>query len=235
MELYRLLEIEKNDFISVTGGGGKTTLIFMLCRELEKAGMHTIITSTTKMYYPAGFRGNVLISENGKQAMSLTADLNGPCFYAAREYPEGKAGGADCSVLDEMYRTGSGAVILNEADGAAGRPYKFYRQDEPVIPEATTKVIHVIGSETFGSVMSGELFHRCPAEYTGRIFDAGTMRLFMESYLKEKLAGCRAEKILLINKTDSGREKKAEIMKNAVSDMFDKCISASLKEERWKI
>ena len=57
----------------------------------------------------------------------------------------------------------------------------------------------------------------------------------MESYLKEKLAGCRAEKILLINKTDSGREKKAEIMKNAVSDMFDKCISASLKEERWKI
>lgn len=235
MKLYRLLGIEKNDLISVTGGGGKTTLIFMLCGELEKAGTETIITSTTRMYYPAGFPGEVLISEDRREAVRLAADRRGARFYAARRYPQGKAGGAECSVLDEMHRAGAGAVILNEADGAAGRPYKFYRNGEPVIPETTTKIIHVIGSETFGSAMSGEMFHRCPAEYDGRIFDAGMLRNFMEYYLTEKLAGCGAEKILLINKADSGREEKAELMKSAVSDMFDKCITASLKEERWYI
>ena len=47
--------IKKGDIITVTGGGGKTTLIFKLAEELKNSGK-VLITTTTKMFAPKIYR-----------------------------------------------------------------------------------------------------------------------------------------------------------------------------------
>ncbi len=52
--------------------------------------------------------------------------------------------------LDRLWRAGLADYLLVEADGAKGLPLKAPRKHEPVIPEATTLVIGVLGLDALG-------------------------------------------------------------------------------------
>ena len=52
--------------------------------------------------------------------------------------------------------------------------------------------------------------------------------LFRSSSIKYK-----NPKFLLVNKADSGNEKKAEMLCEAAKPYFDGCIAASLREGTW--
>lgn len=43
--------IEKNMTVGITGSGGKTSLMFLLAKELSKKG-RVLVTTTTKIYEP---------------------------------------------------------------------------------------------------------------------------------------------------------------------------------------
>ena len=60
LELLKI-DVEENPVIAVVGGGGKTSLIFQLTRELVEKGKKVIITTTTHMAYDPErpFAGNV--------------------------------------------------------------------------------------------------------------------------------------------------------------------------------
>ena len=62
--LYEALEIniEEKNIISFVGGGGKTTSIYTLAKELSKLGKKVVVTTTTHMHMPEDFidfKGNV--------------------------------------------------------------------------------------------------------------------------------------------------------------------------------
>ncbi|WP_195268795.1 selenium cofactor biosynthesis protein YqeC [Eubacterium sp. 1001713B170207_170306_E7] len=233
IKLSALFGIEQPDFITVTGGGGKTTLLTCLGRELKDRGS-TLLTTTTKMRYPDAFDGEVIITASPTELLSrLKGRDSGLYYYAERCIEEHKVKGPAPGVLDRIFKELKDWIFLNEGDGAGGKPYKIYREWEPVIPKSTTRLIHVIGCELLGAPMTSGNIHRCPETLRGKGFDLDWFRKSMEWFAGEKLKNLDIPRFLLVNKADNGNRKKAEQLCNAAEPYFDACIAASLRERIW--
>lgn len=233
MTLSSLLDIGQHDFITVTGGGGKTSLLGQLGSELKKE-TKTLITTTTKMRYPDAFEGKVVITPSLETLLSSLDNQKEHLFYFAGQCIEDhKVRGVAPGLLDCAFKELPDWIFLNEGDGAAGKPYKFYREREPVIPESTTKFVHVIGCEVLDRPMSVDNLHRCPEVFNGRIFDRAFFTECMEWFTQEKLKTFKIPRYLLVNKADQGNWEKAEEMCVAARPYFDGCIAASLYERKW--
>lgn len=233
MKLSALFGIEQPDFVTVTGGGGKTSLLSCLGSEFKDKG-RTLLTTTTKMRYPDAFDGEVIITASYKALLSRLVKQDSDLYYfAERCIEDHKVKGAAPELLDCLFKELEDWIFLNEGDGAGGKPYKIYREWEPVIPQNTTKLIHVIGCELLNESMSDVNLHRCPQKLKGKRFDLGFFRESMDWFVSEKLKNFKNPKFLLVNKADSGNEKKAEMLCEAAKPYFDGCIAASLREGTW--
>ena len=82
----------------------------------------------------------------------------------------------------------------------------------------------MIGCELLNESMSEVNLHRCPRNLKGKS---------MDWFVSEKLKNFKNPKFLLVNKADSGNEKKAEMLCEAAKPYFDGCIAASLREGTW--
>ncbi|WP_283170923.1 selenium cofactor biosynthesis protein YqeC [Curtanaerobium respiraculi] len=233
--LYELLGIGKHDLVSVTGAGGKTTMVYLLCDELATTGRNAVVSTTTHMQRPKEFKGAVVVEQNPAAAAVAVRAIGNRRTFAASESAAGcKVKGFDGPGLDLMHAVLDNSTILNEADGAAMRPYKFYRANEPVIPQSTTLIIHVIGCETFGEAMNDTLFHRCPPDKVGRVFDEAEFTEQLRWFRDNKLAPFHCRKVLVVNKIDGGREEAAYCMRDIGHSYFDACLVTSLHERRWE-
>ena len=127
--LYEALEIniEEKNIISFVGGGGKTTSIYTLAKELSKLGKKVVVTTTTHMHMPEDFidfKGNVNeIIERFKSENLITVGIKDR---------DGKF-------------VGGGEKI---ADGARMHPLKAPANYEPVILKNTTMVVGVAGIDS---------------------------------------------------------------------------------------
>ncbi len=161
------------EIISLVGGGGKTTLMFSLARELQERGLKVITTTTTKIYEPSQEQTpSLVIEENLAGVMSLIREkllYNNHVTLAAQRYPDGKIGGVSPKLIGEMARELSPDHIIVEADGARKLPLKAPGDHEPVIPPATTLHIPMIGIDALGRPLSEEVAFRPErvAELTG--------------------------------------------------------------------
>lgn len=141
-KFLKLLNIDprKHKSIAVVGGGGKTSLIFCLAKELVMQGQKVIVTTTTHMAYepskPFALHGD---------AAAVHEALSSHGMVIAAEYDS--ATGKICSLSSQKLKelTGYGAVLLIEADGARRMPVKVPETWEPVIPDFVQLVIGVIG------------------------------------------------------------------------------------------
>ncbi|SBV96865.1 conserved hypothetical protein [uncultured delta proteobacterium] len=136
--------------LCLTGGGGKTTLLFALGRAFAAAGQRVLGTTTTRMYRPSSIPGLTVTFPDNPEGISVPA--NGFVFAAKNPPPDGdpaKVHGYAPEVIDELHRRGAASRIIVEADGAAGRPLKAPADHEPVIPATTGAVIAVIGLSCF--------------------------------------------------------------------------------------
>jgi probable selenium-dependent hydroxylase accessory protein YqeC len=154
------LSLESHEVIALTGGGGKTTLLFALAKELRDKGLRVITTTTTKIFEPMPDQAPCLIIEadEEKSMASVKEGLkrNGHVTFAAQRFPEGKIGGVDPQLIDKMARELSVDHIIVEADGAKKLPIKAPGYQEPVIPTATTLLIPMVGSDALGKPLNGE-------------------------------------------------------------------------------
>ena len=159
MKLSALFGIEQPDFVTVTGGGGKTSLLTCLASELRDKG-RTLLTTTTKMRYPDAFDGEVIITASYMWLLNCLVKQDRDLYYfAERCIEDHKVKGAAPELLDCLFKELPDWIFLNEGDGAGGKPYKIYREWEPVIPKNTTKLIHVIGCELLNESISLSLIH----------------------------------------------------------------------------
>lgn len=154
-------EVSRKGILCLTGGGGKTTLLFALGQALSAAGHGVLCTTTTRMYRP---------SPSPNFHMTLTDDpttLTAPVsdfLFAARNAPPGgdaaKVYGYTPEEVDALYLRGTASHIIVEADGAAGRPLKFPADHEPVIPATTRTVIALVGLSCFRKPFGPETVFR---------------------------------------------------------------------------
>lgn len=136
--------------LCLTGGGGKTTLLFMLGRSLAAQGHGVIVTTTTRMFRP---RPTPWLSVTLADDLAGITAPEGHCAFAARTPPPGgdaaKVHGYAPEEVDALHRRSAASHILVEADGAAGRPLKAPAEHEPVIPGTTRSVMALIGLSCF--------------------------------------------------------------------------------------
>jgi probable selenium-dependent hydroxylase accessory protein YqeC len=146
VSLQKELEAVGPGIVCLTGGGGKTTLLYALGVGMAEAGNRVLCTTTTKMYRPRPMVRLPAVFESDPAAL---LPPRGGAVFAARPGPPGCGGdkvyGYSAAEVDALFRRGFAPWILVEADGAAGRPVKAPAEHEPVIPAGTAVVIGVIG------------------------------------------------------------------------------------------
>ena len=179
---------------ALIGGGGKTTLMFTLARELGSRGS-VIVCTSTHILRPEHLR---LVSAQEPAAVRAALESDG-VICMGRIAPEGKL---TAPALPYAELAGLADYVLVEADGAKGLPLKAHADYEPVIPENTRRVVLVAGADGFGRRIR-EPCHR-PSLYAARAGESEerivTPEIAARVILKEGYGDC-----LLINKAENAK------------------------------
>lgn len=150
MNLAPLLKIRPG-ITAIIGGGGKTTLMYLLGEELSKAGT-VILTTTTHIFIPTCCPVLTKANENEVQQALRQMPLLCVGTPAAKEK-------LSSPMLPIKTLASLADYVLVEADGSKGLPLKAHAPYEPVIPDGVSNTIVVMGIDGLGKPME-EVCHR---------------------------------------------------------------------------
>jgi len=148
------------EVMSLVGGGGKTTLMFALARELSLSGKCVITTTTTKFLEPLPSQTQLLLVEKDKEELIRlllqSADKYRHITLASERLASGKLNGISPELVVKLADINQVSYIIVEADGAARKSLKAPNPNEPVIPYNTSLVIPVVGIDALGCHLTEE-------------------------------------------------------------------------------
>ncbi len=154
------------EVVAFTGAGGKSAALFRLAGEIVAAGQRVVTTTTTRIAAEQIAQAPVhLLIRDGQidwSALEQALNSHGHCLLLSDDQPP-KATGVDPRLVDELARHAEQlnlAAILVEADGSARRPVKAPAAHEPVIPDATTLLVPVLGLDAIGLPLGEPHIHR---------------------------------------------------------------------------
>lgn len=181
------------------GGGGKSSAIAQMARELSMQGMPVIVTTTTHMQLPARFY------HPADTAGIAAALARGEIVTAGRQTGERRLSGGSAQELAAL-RALCGALLI-EADGAHMRPFKAPEDWEPVLPLAPDLVVGVAGATAlYAPIADCHRPHRvaaiCEKERAQRLTPADMARVLQSPQGQRKGVDCRYE--ILVNQADDG-------------------------------
>lgn len=134
--------------ISIVGGGGKTTLLYMLADWFQKIGLRTVVMTTVKIYQPDGYCRSAedceACWERGSYAVCGTPTAQRKLTVPAPELMSWIEAHAE--------------MILAEADGARGMACKVPAAHEPVLLSGSDLVIGVMGLDVIGKTIQEACF-----------------------------------------------------------------------------
>lgn len=228
-EWTRVLGLTEEDMVSISGGGGKTGLLFLLQKELTEQGRKNLISTTAQMFFPDD-QENLLISRDISVESTSRFFLDSPfaTLYLAGQAVGGKVRGVSEELLSGLFeKIRSKGALLAECDGSARKPYRIRRESDPGIIPGSTLAIHVIGAEIGGAIINEDLIHRLPDELCEEIADESVIRRLLKANLPPNPEAVPV--YLIINKADSYPEG-ADIIANAAKGLFDRVFIASIRE-----
>lgn len=152
--LKNMLKIHKG-VTAFVGGGGKTTAIYTLAKELYEQGNTVIVTTTTKMYTPKPPQVRELMLSTKTKEIKKAVETFG-LIAVGKEIVQGKLIGLESEIICEMAFLAD--YVLVEADGAKQLPIKVPAVHEPVIPSCTGKVVAVVGMRAYGKAIEEVCF-----------------------------------------------------------------------------
>lgn len=141
---------------AIIGGGGKTSLLYALARELQSRGS-VIVTTSTKIRRPTQLP---VADPATPEELRATLRTASPLCLGS-PWPEDKLA---APTLSFAALTRAADYVLVEADGSKGLPAKAHAAHEPVIPAEAGRVILVLGADAFGKPIS-VICHR-PERFT---------------------------------------------------------------------
>ena len=155
--LADLLLPEGKGLVSITGGGGKTTLLSLLGKELSARGLSVLLTTTTKVMSPHLHDYGVDRIFEDESVLSYIPHNGERVFYAEHHTldmkkwisPREEVISALCRIYD---------VVIAEADGSKGLPLKMHTERDPVINPNTTATIAVMGGWGIGDMACFSVF-----------------------------------------------------------------------------
>jgi probable selenium-dependent hydroxylase accessory protein YqeC len=213
VKLLDALGMTADEVVALVGGGGKTTAMFRLAREVVDNGGSAITTTTTRIFgaqialAPAHVPAADLTRERVSAALAVHRHV---LVIGATDAGSGKAEGVSLDLFRRLRAWFPGVCLLNEADGSRMRPFKAPAAYEPVIPADTTLVVPVVGADVFGKSLDADHVHRpelvsalCGAPPGTPITPAIVARVLAHPQGGRKGVPAGARVVVLINKVES--------------------------------
>ncbi len=205
-----LLQIAKGDVVSITGAGGKTSLLFLLGRELGRAGRSVLLTTTTKMREPESDQCD-FVELHDRAFQDVELPKAGRYFAACPTQIPGKLGSLSAETLEALKERFDVTVI--EADGAAMKRLKGWKDFEPVIPAYTTLTVGVLDITCVGRTITSDLVHRLElfTQITGAQEGEKVTLDHLERMIRSPrglFQHARGRKMLFVNKVESEEGRK---------------------------
>ncbi len=165
MLLHEALRIRAKDVVALTGGGGKTTLMFRLAEELVTDGRSVVTTMTTRIFVGQMARapGRLVLSGEATLLAQLPAALaehHHVIIAGATVVEQDKVEGIPSSLIARVAALNTVDVVIVEADGSRRLPFKAPAAHEPVVPPAATLVVPVVGLKVIGQPLTPVHVHR---------------------------------------------------------------------------
>ncbi len=228
MKLTHTLDLDESQTIAVVGGGGKTSFIFTLAREMAALGKRILITTTTAMFNPEYFKSTGDPGAiNPKQPFDQL--VIGPVENLIREMAENPPKGTGSIVVAGQSLGANGKklvgydpmdlaplrdtplfdLVLIEADGARMRPVKAPASHEPVIPSHTQMVVGCIGLDCLGTPLDETHAHRpqlladLSGQPLGQPITQDTLTCLLAAPNGLFKSTVAAKKLLVLNKADT--------------------------------
>lgn len=204
------LNIMKYKVISITGGGGKTSLMFALGK-YSSENVFTLLTTTTKIFPPKNNESpfNIIARPNDLiKQLKETSDLPS-MVTAAKERTGEKLSGYTPEDIAEIVLKSPVERTIIEADGSRGLSLKAYEEWEPPVPAITDCHFIIMGADILIEPLSPanvfrfdilkDKFSMQTGEYISFANCAATLSN-REEYLKNSPE--KTLRILFINKCD---------------------------------
>ena len=144
--------IEKGDIITITGAGGKTSLMFSLAKKLSNLGK-VLVTTTTKIFVP-----KLEDFEEMKISDKKFKGLGKNIFIYGEKIENNKVHSLSYEEIFQLKEKFD--FILIEGDGAKEKKIKAWNDTEPCIPNFSTKVIGVVNLDIKDLELKEENIHR---------------------------------------------------------------------------
>ena len=217
MNIEEAFSLKNHEVISLVGGGGKTTLMFALGKELSSERKGILLTTTTKIWEPAPSPSFALfLSEKFSEMKRWVVDNLQKYSYlviAQKKLTDGKLQGIVPQWVEELGSLPGVSFVVVEADGAAGRSLKAPREGEPVVPLNTSLLIPVVGIDALGCPLEEK--HVFRSEIAARVLNMALGSAVTETMIARlieeiiKVRPPNARVIPFINKVDlpGGMEK----------------------------
>lgn len=198
-----LLNIKKGDVISITGCGGKTTLMNSLARKLRESG-RVLITTSTKIRRPKEDEADYIYDSFSEYKKSYEKNM---ITAIGEKIPEKNKLSA-IAEEDLLKIKDDFDYILIEADGCRNMPLKMWKNYEPVIYNMSSKTISVFSAKTIDRKISSEFI------YNFHEFKKVIDRDVVDKFVFEKLikyepgpfTNSRGEKFVFFNQVENREE-----------------------------
>jgi len=164
MQLFDAFGLAAGDIAAIVGGGGKTTLMYRLARDVAATGGHAVACGTTLFTPPPAAGGGlpIIVDRDADRLLARIAVIargDGAVIAATGRGTKGRLLPVDPEMPARMLAAGIANVFV-EADGSRGRPLKAPAGHEPVIPAGATVVIAVAGMRALGAPLDDAHVHR---------------------------------------------------------------------------
>ncbi len=235
--LTDLFDIKKGDVVSITGTGGKTSLLFKLGNELRKS-CRVLITTSTKIFMPSKEDYDFIYTM--EEYMSDKKENHEGATVIFGEYcrEDQKLIGINDEDLEKVMEDFD--VVLIEADGSRRMPLKAWKDHEPPILKQTTKTIGIFPVDLIGEKISHDKIYNYEdfIKFTGGMSTVGNETVGrICSDTNGIFKNSRGKLYLYINRADdceqlkTARELAAYLKENVIGNPFDfKICTGSLKE-----
>jgi len=215
------------DIIAIAGGGGKSSALFQLRRELLAAGKRVIVTTSAHigMYQivdePARLHLEDPVAPLPLAAMLRLLAAHGHCLLtgpivtavagAERSQKAQGVSPAQWAALLAASVALSVSAIVVEADGSRKLPAKAPGPHEPAIPLQATHVLYLMGVDAVGQPIDDQHLHRSdrirsvlalPMMGSFRLTPANAARLLLHEAGGRKAVPGGAVWYAVLNKTD---------------------------------
>ncbi len=153
MKLWPVIE-EKlccvpHPFVSVTGGGGKTTFLISFGEYLKSKGYSVLLTTSTKLgsREEENYKVDYFFTKDD-ELLSHTVQKGESILFAHESSVPGKLVSPGEEIIKEVAPLFDWTIV--EADGSMHLPLKYHSQRDPIIWRDTTSVVSLIGLWAIG-------------------------------------------------------------------------------------